>query len=169
MKKKSSSIVLLLWMVMLLTIVGCSNTSNSTIEDATEEMGSESFQLVLEPKGEYNKPGFGEEYGLYRFEGTELVVYQIADDAYLIGEDAGKNGKSYGNIFQRDSQLLAISDKYLLFDSAEGNVAIALEEKESPKVGENIYYKFFFDELPPEETERFLYVESYEKVANEYR
>ena len=168
MRKRSIGVILLL-LVMLLTMVGCGNTSNSTTENTTEKMDGKSFQLVLEPSGEYNIPGFGEEYGFYRFNGTDIVVYQIGDDSYLIGEDAGKNGTSYALITYKDSHLLAISDKYLLFATSDGTVAVDIKEIVYPEVGKYAHKTFLFDELPVEELEHFLYVESYEKVVNEYR
>lgn len=122
--------------------------------------------------GEYNKPGFGDEYGVYRFEGTDVAVFNINTHSgggfYLIGEDKGKNGPSWGDVAMKEGQFLALSDKYMLFLTKDGAIAKDLSERiEEREDGTFIVHDAIpYEELPVEEQEAFVYYCSYEIFSN---
>lgn len=124
-------------------------------------------KLELTAYGTYNMPGFSEEFFIYRFSAPNdnIVVYEF-NNIYLIGEDSGKNGTSYSCKVMYDSQLVALSDKYFLFITNDGMIALAFEENKNAKVGESCYIKCPFDDLSEEEKAAFIYPVSYEKVQN---
>lgn len=127
-------------------------------------------KLELKPRGEYNMAGFGEEFFVYHFDepNADIVVYCISNSSYLVGEDASKTGVSYADAFMIDSQFIALSDKYLLFITSEGMIAVSFEENSYEKIrnGEPRYryIEYSFDDLPEEEQASFIYPTSYEKV-----
>ena len=164
MKKKV--IVLLLVVCMVLSMVGCGNTRNDPI-DTTSTDGSESYNLEFQAKGHYNMQGFGDEYYIYRFANpnANIVVYQLSDSLYILGEDAGETGTSYASIFMEGSQFIALSDKYMLFSSGNEITAVAIEKKENVEIGESILQKCSFNELTEDEKSSFVYPISHEKIA----
>ena len=123
--------------------------------------------LHLEPNGTYNKPGFGLEFYVFRFEESEMVVYYIFDDTYLIGDDAGEQGTSYADI-TCNFHFLGFSDKYMLFLTEEGKTAISYEERQKEENGRvTIFHpRVPFDELSEDEQQSFIYPISYEKILN---
>lgn len=160
--KKKGSIVLLLVVMMALSIVGCTNIRNATL-DATPVDGS---KLSFEQKGYYNMPGFGEEFFIYRFDNpnSDIVVYQI-DSIYLLGEDSGETGIIYADIYFENAQFMGLSENYLLFLTDTGKIAVSIEEKADVDVGESVLEKYSFYELTNEEKESFIYPMEYQKVT----
>ena len=166
MKKKS--IILFVVVVMLLT-VGYAKESNASVTTGREN-GSESGKLEF-PKTSayYVMSGFGEEFHIFRFDSPNdgTVIYQISDSQYLVAKDAGKTGMSYANLFLEDAHLLALSDKYFLFLTEEGKVAVSFKEKKDTDKGKILHDEIPFDKLSDEEKNAFIYPVSYEKVLNE--
>lgn len=86
---------LLFALMVMVFMVGCAKTSTATMDEITTDLenvatteeisGMEDSVLDLEPRGIYNMSAFGSRFKVYRFEGTEIVVYQIGDDIYLVG------------------------------------------------------------------------------------
>lgn len=124
-------------------------------------------------EGWYNKPGFGEEYGVFRFEGTNVVVFNLNTHSgggwYLIGEDIGETtGTSWRDVPMHKGHFLALSDKYMLFLTEEGKVAKDLvERREEREDGTYLVHDSIpFEELPIEEQEAFVYPCLYEIFSN---
>lgn len=124
-------------------------------------------------EGWYNKPGFGEEYGVFRFEGTNIVVFNLNTHSgggwYLIGEDIGEaTGISWRDVPMYKGHFLALSNKYMLFLTEEGKVAKDLvERKEEREDGTFLVHDAIpFEELPIEEQEAFVYPYAYEIFSN---
>lgn len=163
MRKKVN--VLLLFALVVLSMVGCNYTQNASIA-TTPIVGNQSSELTFKPKGEYNMPGFGDEFFIYRFDNpnSDIVVYQISDCIYLLGDDSGESGTSYTNMVMEDSQFIALSNKYLLFMNEDGKVAVDIVEKGNVLVGENILKKYSYNDLSDEEKADFVYPIAYEKV-----
>lgn len=136
-------------------------------ETTVSEEKEATKKLELTADGTYNMPGFSEEFFIYRFSAPNdnIVVYEF-NNIYLLGEDSGKNGTSYSSKVMYDSQLVALSDKYFLFITNDGMIALAFEENKNAKVGESCYIKCPFDDLSEEEKAAFIYPVSYEKVQN---
>lgn len=164
--EKKINIVLLLIVVGLFGLVCYSNVRNEGVTTTeTEREAKEDYKLELEPEGTYNMPGFGDEFFIYRFDSPNdnVIVYQM-DCIYLVGEDAGKNGTSYASMVMKDSQFIALSDKYLLFITGEDKIAVAMEEKKDANIGESVLQKYSYNELSDKEKEAFIYPIAYEKV-----
>ena len=73
----------------------------------------------------------------------------------------------YANLFLEDAHLLALSDKYFLFLTEEGKVAVSFKEKKDADKGKVLHDESPFDKLSDEEKNAFIYPVSYEKVLNE--
>ena len=163
MKKRVALVVLLLVGVMMVSTVMCSSAAIATVDTSEAERGA----LRFKRRGNYNLSSFNELL-LYRFDtaDTDKVMYQLGyDGTYLLGEDTIETGTSYANIYMKDSQFLALSEKYLLLLTQEGKIAVSIEEKKNLKIGEYQYEKYSFDELTAEEKADFRYPISYEKVT----
>lgn len=180
--KKVSIIVLAVVGVLLLCIAEYSyvyNEAMSTGATANEETNHSS--QVTETKTAsfefghsnaiYNKDAFGGsdgEYLIYRFEDTDVVVFYIFGYTYLVGEWSEETkGTSYAHITQDDSQFLAMSNKYMLFLTSEGKIAVEFEEKKGQREDGKIYLfheTIPFENLPLSEQESFVYPSSFEKV-----
>lgn len=167
MKKKVS--VLLLSVVMVLSMVGCSNTRSKSIETTSTDGSSNNCKLEFDEleKGTYNLKGAEEDFFIYRFDSpnSDIVVYQISDSLYILGEDSGETGTSYAAIIMENSQFIALSDKYLLFITGEDKVAVALEKKENVAIGESSLQKYSFNDLSDKEKNAFIYSIACKKVT----
>lgn len=161
---KKVSMVLLLVVVMVLTMVGCSNTPTASVETAPTEV-NDSDKLEFEPKGTYNMVSFGKEFIIYRFDSPndDIVVYQIPGSVYIVGEDIGKNDTYYAKMLIRNSEFIALSEKYLLF-RIDGK-KVAVEIKSSVDTGSKLLQKYSFDGLSDEEKNGFVYPISSEEVC----
>lgn len=179
MKKKVTS-VLLLAVIMVFTVgytVQAQTASTVPIEIAqsiavgmvhTEIVQSKGLELA--PRGTYHKTGFGDTYFIYRFDSPneDIVVFKVGDSGYLVGADSDDtDGTSYAaKVFKSEPhQFVGLSDKYLLFITEDGLIAVAFKEKTDFKVGESCYILYSFDELSDEEKGAFIYPISYEKVT----
>lgn len=165
--KKSGYIVWVLAVIVVLTIVGCIKLPNASVERTLEE-GNENVKLEFKPKGTYVRWAFGEEFWIYRFDppNSTIVVYKSIDGIYLIGEDGGEKGISYGNIFVPEGAFVGLSNKYLLFEKDEGKVAVSIERRKNVKAGESFYEEYLFEELTEEEKRAFVYPVECEKVKD---
>lgn len=157
--RKKVSIVWLLSVIMVLSMAGCRSTPNTTIETAST-VTNESGKLEFEPRGTYNiQKGGKQQLCIYRFDAPndKVVVYQISEWIYLLGEDSGNKGTKYANVFMKDSEFIALSNKYLLFENKEGKVAISIKETEGVEGGASLCKVYSFDELSDEEKQAFIY------------
>lgn len=156
--RKKVSIVWLLSVIIVLSMAGCRSTSTTTIEIAPT-VTNESDKLEFEPRGTYNiQKGGKQQLCVYRFDtpNDKIVVYQISKCIYLVGEDS-KKGTKYANVFMKDSEFIALSNKYLLFENKEGKVAISIKETEGIEGGASLCKVYSFDELSNEEKHAFIY------------
>ena len=160
---------------VVLANVACATFAPRSLVAAKEKMDNmaeitkkiEDYKLELTPRGEYNMPGFGEEFFIYYFDtpNDNIVVYYFSDSIYLLGENSGKTGASYADACIEHGQFIALSDKYFLFLTSEGKIAISFEENTFENImdGESRYLKYSFDDLSEEEQAAFIYPTSYEK------
>lgn len=132
-------------------------------EMENESTGEESSTHVLdfEPYGWYHFEGFGEMYDQYTFDAPndKWVVWGIGRrecEAYMIG--CLETGRSYADVIvSGDHNFIAVSSKYLLFDTEKGEIAIELTDM-SQKVPS--------DQLTEAEWKDFIYPTKYERVLN---
>ena len=82
---------------------------------------------------------------------------KISKCIYLLGEDSGNKGTEYSKVFLKDSEFIALSNKYLLFENKEGKVAISIKETEGVEGGASLCKVYSFDELSNEEKQAFIY------------
>lgn len=196
MKKVIS--ILLLVVALAMFMAGCGGTADGTMNSTPETDGvtksepqpapNSEIEPVTAPdvqevdfeftsdnrNGTYNKLGFGDEYGVYRFEGTNVVVFNLNTHSgggwYLIGEDIGETtGVSRGyDVGMKEGSFLALSNKYMLFDTENGKVVKDLiERREEREDGIFLVHDAIpFEELPVEDQEAFVYFCSYEEFSN---
>lgn len=156
--KKKVSIVCVLVVIMVLFVVAYNYIQTSFLSTTpTEANGSN--KLEFKPKGTYVKSKLGEEFSMYRFgePNSTIVVFETIDGIYMVAEYSGEKGTSYGNIFMPDREFIALSDEYLLFETEDGKIAVAIEKRKNVKKGESLYKEYLFDELSDEEKEAFIY------------
>lgn len=156
--RKKVSIVYVLVVIMVLLVVVYNYMQNSFLHTApTEE--NKSNKLEFKPKGTYVKSRFGEEFFVYRFgePNSTIVVFETIDGIYMVAEYSGEKGTSYGNIFMPDREFIALSNEYLLFETEDAKIAVAIEKRKNVKKGESLYKEYLFDELSDEEKEAFIY------------
>lgn len=153
---KKVSIILLLVAVMVLSMTGCAFSPNEVMKKTPAEViGSGTLQY--EAKGTYNISKVGAESVVYRFgyPNDGIVVYQMPGTFFLVGENSDERSINYAtNIFIKGGEFVALSDKYLLFATAESNgmVAVSIENTHSGLVLEHS-----FEELSEEEKNAFVY------------
>lgn len=163
--RKKVSIVCVLVVIMVLLVVVYNYMQNSFLVTApTEANGSN--KLEFKPKGTYVKSMLGEEFFVYRFEepNSSIVVFETIDGIYMVAEYSGEKGTSYGNIFMPEREFIALSNEYLLFETEDGKIAVAIEKRKNVKKGESLYEEYLFDELSDEEKEAFIYPVECRKV-----
>ena len=153
MKKKVSVVWGLIVVIMMLLMAGWHNMTLSTT--STEENN----KLKFEEKGTYVKAKFGEEFYVYSFDepNSTIVVYETLDGIFLVGEYASEKGTSYGNIFMPGRKFIGISNKYFLFETEDGKIAVGIERKKHVKAGESFYDEHFYEELSENEKNAFIY------------
>jgi len=163
--RKKVSIVWVLVVIMVLSMVGCRNTSNAIVETTSADENGV-YKLEFKTKGTYIIEAFGIKYDIYWFDvpNERIVVYKTIDGIYLVGEYAENKGVSYGNIFMPEGEFAALSNKYLLFEMPEGKFAVALEKKKNVDIGESFYELYAFEELSEEDKNAFIYPIKCEKV-----
>lgn len=174
---KTNTKMLLLWSVLsaILLLAAVVTIAFGLLVVAKEkttntEATTAGCKLKLKPRGQYNMPGFGEEFFVYHFDNPneDIVVYWLLDTTYMVAEDSGETGTSYADAFMRESQFVALSDKYFLFLTKDGLIAVSLEEEnltiEEIRAGKDSQPKYPFDNLSEEEKAAFVYPTSYEKV-----
>lgn len=174
--KKMSTCVLLLVAVMVVLLMPSKTAIAVTTEieqssavsmDRTGVNQIKGLEFIR--KGTYHKDGFGETYFVYGFDNPyeDIVVFRVCDSCYLVGKNsADMDGTSYtSKCINVVHQFVGLSDKYLLFITEDGMIAVAFEEKRDVKVGENCYIIIPFEELSDEEKGDFIYPVSLEKVS----
>ena len=187
MKQKHIVLLLVAASIVFLFLTSCDNTANivlnttpavnatgtssAQVDPQTETLSttgnnlleSENFKLQFQQIGTYNIRDFGSEFTIYRFDGTDAVVYEIFPSIFFIGEDAGKTGASYSNCLYKIGDLLAISNHYWLFFTEEnGKVAVSFHGIN----GGYLLPTYPFDDLSAEEQSEFLYVSATETITN---
>ena len=163
--RKKVIIVCVLVVIMVLFLVAYNYMQNSFLfTTPTEANGSN--KLEFKPKGTYVKSMFGDEFSMYRFgePNSTIVVFETIDGIYMVAEYSGEKGISYGNIFMPDREFIALSNEYLLFETEDCKIAVALEKRKNVKKGESLYEEYLFDELSDEEKEAFVYPAECRKV-----
>ena len=166
MKKKVSVVCVLLVAIMVLFMTGCHDMTIGTTP--TEE----SNKLEFEERGRYVKAKFSEEFYVYRFgePNSTIVVYETLDGIFIVGENATEEGVSYGNVFMPGRKFVGISNKYFLFETGEGKIAVGIEKKKHVKNGEGLYNEYLYEDLPDEEKNAFIYpVESKKEKWTSFR
>ena len=158
---KKVSIILLFVAIMVLSMTGCAISPNEVVEKAPAEViGSGTLQF--ESKGTYHLSRVAADSVVYSFgyPNDDIVVYQIPGTTFLVGENSGERSVSYAaNMFIKGGEFVALSDKYLLFATAEseGMVAVAVETDGKNKYGIDIMLEIPFDDLSEEEKDAFVY------------
>ena len=149
-------IVIFLIVVMVLTMAGCRNMRNTTISATPAEVVKIN-KMEFEPKGTYNISKFGKEYVIFRFDNPndQIVVYQLPGGVYIVGEDVGQSNNIYSKMLIKDSEFVAISEKYLLL-IIEGEM-VAVEFKSRTSKSSNLLNTLEFDELSDKEKAGFVY------------
>ena len=157
MRKKVSIVCVLV--VIMVQIVVAYNYIQTAFLDATPTEANGSNKLVFKSKGTYVKSRLGEEFFVYRFgePNSTIVVFETIDGIFMVAEYSGEKGTSYGNIFMPEREFIALSNEYLLFETEDGQKAVAIEKKKNVKKGESLYKEYLFDELSDEEKEAFIY------------
>ena len=159
MRKKYSIVCGLVIVVMLLVFMnGCDATTTGTASTGK----TASNKLEFETIGIYAKSVFGSEYIIYKFgePNSSVVVYETIDGIFLVGEDTediDEKGDKYADAFMPERKFIGLSEKYFLFETAEGRVAVELQRKKAEEGGEGFYNKHFFDQLPDDEKKGFIY------------
>lgn len=172
MKKKVS--VLLLVIIVFFVVGSASNLTYSTttikaVENADSQNRTSNLcfvDLKLEADGSYHMNGFGDDFFIYKFDETDVVVYHIFGDTFIIGENTLETGTSYSSITVSSYPFLAFSDKYFLFLTDEGKIAYELKETilELEDGTHRLYHKKHrYEDLSDEEKNAFYYPSSYEK------
>ena len=166
MKKKVSIVWVLIVAIMVLFMTGC---HDMTIGTAPTEVSN---KLEFEERGRYVKAKFSEEFYVYRFDepNSKIVVYETLDGIFIVGEDATEEGISYGNVFMPGRKFVGISNKYFLFETEEGKIAVEIEKKKHAKKGEGLYNEHFYEEMSDEEKNAFIYpIESKKEKWKSFR
>jgi len=148
-----------------------SNVSPTPAQTLEQQNVNFEFTVI----GESNKSTFGDRYGMYRFDGSNVIVFTICwrdgGKSYLLGEDYGENKvPALSHIIPcTGEQFLALSNKYMLFLNASGRMAKDLREREEVRDGRTylVHDTIPFEELPVEEQEAFVFPCSYEEVIND--
>lgn len=161
-------------MVAMVTLMTGVNVDSNEVMKPVPEENIEVFDFsdIYGRPGTYHRDAFlayDNGYGIYRFDNTDVVVFHIFGDTYLVGEDTAWDGPSWMQIVQKDGEFLALSNKYMLFATKEGKVARELEEKRVERedgiylVHETVPY----DELSEEDQKAFVYASEYEVVEKQ--
>ena len=153
---KKVSIILLFVAIMVLTMTGCAFLPNVVVEEAPAEVIG-SGTLRFESKGTYHISKVGADSVVYNFgyPNDGIVVYQMPGTTFLVGENSDERSISYAaNVFIKNGEFVALSDKYLLFATAEsdGMVAVSIENGHSGLVLEHS-----FEDLTEAEKDAFVY------------
>jgi 3'(2'), 5'-bisphosphate nucleotidase len=136
-------------------MTGCAFSPNEVVEKAPAEViGSGTLQF--EAKGEYDVSRVKAQSVMYRFgaPNEDIVVYQMPGTVFLVGEYSDNRSISYAaNMFIKDGEFVALSDKYLLFATVESNgmVAVAVEADGKNKYGIDLMLEIPFEDLSEEE------------------
>ena len=158
---KKISIVLLLVAIMVLSMTGCSFAPIKVVENTPAEVIG-SGTLKFEVKGTMNASNIKGESVIYRFGNPNngIVVYQMPGTVFLVGENTNERSIDYAaNMFIKDGEFVALSDKYLLFANANGDgmVAVAIKLDYDDKDCQNLLTEYSFDDLTEEEKDAFVY------------
>lgn len=136
--------------------------ANHSVLDSSE---AEPSKLTFQSIGTYNMRNFDKTFSIYRFDGINAVVYELSPSVFLLAEDAGETGEAYSQILLKNGQFLAISDKYWLFQTEEGKVAIPLTGKNDVPYTNHLLASYSFDDLSAEDQAAFVY-QSTQEIAS---
>ena len=158
MRKKVNIVGVLVVLIMVLFMTGChTDKILAVVTTPTEE--NLTFKLEFKERGVYERAAFGEEVYVYRFDepNSTIVVYETLDGIFLVGEYDIEKGISYGNVFMPGREFIALSNKYFLFKTEEGEIAVEIERKKYVELGEEFYNEYSYDELSDKEKSEFVY------------
>ena len=153
---KKVSIILLLVAIMVLSMTGCAFLPNEVMEEAPAEIIG-SGTLRFKSKGTYYTSNVGTDSVVYNFgyPNDDIVVYQMPGTFFLVGENCDERNISYAaNVFIKNGEFVALSDKYLLFATAEskGMIAVPIENGTT-----GLVLECSFEDLSEEEKDAFVY------------
>lgn len=145
------------------------NAEKIDIEQLISEQAAEVPEFSITDR-KYLKHGFGEEYYIYQFENTDLVVFYFGGDTYYLGKYVeGDEGPLISTIIRNSCQFIGFSQKYMLFKTPDEEL-IAKEIVESQKIVEEKIQFFHkevpFEELTEEEQRSFIYPIACEKISS---
>lgn len=129
----------------------------------TESKNEECNVPVLNFKtyGEYHKAGFGSMYDQYSFDAPndKWTVWGIGEESIMYMVACQETGRSFSNVTVRcDNKFIALSSKYMLFETEEGQqIAIDVVDMSN---------KIPIDELTEDERNDFVYPIKYQRVIN---
>ena len=157
---KKVSIILLFVAIMVLSMTGCAFSPDKVVEKAPAEVIG-SGTLRFEAIGTYYISNIGADSVVYNFDypNDNIVVYQIPGTTFLVGECSEGRSISYAaNMFVKGGEFVALSDKYLLFATAEskGMIAVAIKVDEDNNSCA-VLLECPFDDLSEEEKDAFVY------------
>ena len=156
---KKVSMVLLLVIIMVLSMTSCGNMPEGTVRDTPEEViecGSWQFEV----QGSYYLTKLRTNSIVYQFEEPydNIVVYQSPGATFLLGEKSSNKKVDYfANIFIRDAEFEAFSDKYVLIKKKGNLVAVTINQDNKANGSINLLQEYSFDELIKAEKDAFIY------------
>ena len=158
---KKVSIVLLFVAIMVLSMTGCAFAPAEVVASAPAEVVG-SGTLRYEVRGTFNTSKISKESVVYRFDAPNngIVVYQMPGTVFLVGENIDRDGIDYAaNMYIKDGEFVALSDKYLLFATAgsKGMVAVPIGVESESAVCEGLLIEYSFDDLTEAEKDAFVY------------
>ena len=158
---KKVSMVLLFVAIMVLSMTGCAYAPAEVVETTPAEVVG-SGTLRYEVIGTYSVSKIREDSVVYRFDAPNngIVVYQMPGTVFLVGENIDRDGIDYAaNMYIKDGEFVALSDKYFLFATADskGMVAVPIGGvKENAEYG-GLMLECSFDDLTEAERDAFVY------------
>lgn len=172
--------ILIFWVVNLTTAWNGDETieTPSTIQSEPEvQKGQREKKDVFsfeDTRSHMNVSAFGSNYNVYRFEGSDIIVYQAFGNTYMVGEDSEGTSivNCYASLMRLNSQFVALSNEQMLFLTSYGLMAVDFEEKEETRTDGKTYIvheSTMFDELSDEQKESFVYPITFETISNKYR
>lgn len=155
--RKKVNVLLLVVIIMVLSMVGCSITRSESIDTIPTERNE---KFSFEPRGTYEIGNFGTEFSYYKFKSPNdnIIVYEVLGDYLICESTSGTSGTCYGDVFQKYVDFIALSEQYMLFKKGDGEM-IAIDIKDDTKK------KSFNDLSKPEKDSFVAYTECIHAVA----
>ena len=156
---KKGIIVLLFVAIMVLSMTGCAFAPDKVVEPTPAEViGSGTLQY--EVKGKYWTSDISSGSTVYTFgeSNEEIAVYEIPGTFFLVGGNIEGNSISYAaNIFIENAKFVALSDKYVLYTTGEGNGLVAVAIQPDANFSVDLVLEYSFEDLSGEEKAAFIY------------